>query len=149
MCTGVGRRRRHKPVAVSHRSLLTHGAVTSDFPAGRSGYARERYVDWYLETSGSDDVQLVQQEIGRYLYRHAEHGEAVPDAELVVSELVGNAARHTTGPVWVSLVWTARQPTLSVYDLSGPGSSWILACLTIYSRRADVACLSLTIWLIG
>ena len=44
----------------------------------------------------------------------------IADAELIVSEAVGNAIRHTGGPVWVSLSWTTERPVLQVYDI-GPG----------------------------
>ena len=45
---------------------------------------------------------------------------SIADAELIVSEAVGNAIRHTGGPVWVSLGWTSELPVLQVYDI-GPG----------------------------
>lgn len=77
-------------------------------------------MDWYLETTRREAVMEVQTEIGVYLRRHAEDPASVADAEVIVSEIVGNAARHASGPAWPSLVWTARQSVLTVYDL-GPG----------------------------
>ena len=77
-------------------------------------------VDWYLDRS--ELVGDLRRELGQYLERHAVAGsaEAIADAELIVSEAVGNALRHGAGPVWVSLGWSTELPELRVYDL-GPG----------------------------
>lgn len=77
-------------------------------------------MDWYLDRA--DLVSELRHEVGAFLGRHAEPGSerAVDDAELVVSEAVGNAIRHTGGPVWVSLAWTGEHPVLQVLDC-GPG----------------------------
>lgn len=76
-------------------------------------------VDWYLDRS--EQLSDLRHEISQYLSRHAvPDEEAIEDAELVVSEAVGNALRHTGGPVWVSLLWPAQSPVLTVYDI-GPG----------------------------
>ncbi|HMM95507.1 ATP-binding protein [Phycicoccus sp.] len=73
-------------------------------------------MDWYLDRA--EQLGDLRREIGRYLARHATADtEAVEDAELVVSEAVGNAMRHSTGPVWVSLRWTEQHPLLTVYDV--------------------------------
>lgn len=37
-----------------------------------------------------------------------------------MAELIGNAVRHASGPVWVSVAWTGARPELTVWDL-GPG----------------------------
>jgi anti-sigma regulatory factor (Ser/Thr protein kinase) len=77
-------------------------------------------VDWYLDRR--ELVGDLRRELTRYLARHAVPGSAdeIADAELIVSEAVGNAIRHTGGPVWVSLSWTTELPALKVYDI-GPG----------------------------
>jgi anti-sigma regulatory factor (Ser/Thr protein kinase) len=77
-------------------------------------------VDWYLDRA--DLVGDLRRELGQYLHRHAVPGsdDGIADAELIVSEAVGNAIRHTGGPVWVSLGWTSELPVLKVYDI-GPG----------------------------
>jgi anti-sigma regulatory factor (Ser/Thr protein kinase) len=77
-------------------------------------------VDWYLDRR--ELVGDLRRELGQYLERHAVPGSAdeISDAELIVSEAVGNAIRHTGGPVWVSLSWTTELPVLQVYDI-GPG----------------------------
>ncbi len=77
-------------------------------------------MDWYLDRR--ELVGDLRRELGRYLERHAEPGsdDQIADAELIVSEAVGNAIRHTGGPVWVSLSWSTALPVLQVYDI-GPG----------------------------
>ena len=77
-------------------------------------------MDWYLDRR--ELVGDLRREVTQYLERHAVPGstDEVADAELIVSEAVGNAMRHTAGPVWVSLSWTTKLPLLQVYDL-GPG----------------------------
>jgi anti-sigma regulatory factor (Ser/Thr protein kinase) len=77
-------------------------------------------MDWYLDRS--ELVGELRREISRYLRRHAVPGsdDRIADAELIVSEAVGNAVRHTGGPAWVSLAWSTELPVLQVYDI-GPG----------------------------
>lgn len=80
-------------------------------------------MDWYLDTAQAHTVAELQRDIGRYLRRHAADPATVPDAEVAVSELLGNVVRHAAGPAWVSLVWSGRQPALTVCDL---GSGFLL-----------------------
>ncbi len=77
-------------------------------------------MDWYLDRR--ELVGDLRREVTQYLERHAVPGsdEQIADAELIVSEAVGNAVRHTAGPVWVSLGWATELPVLQVYDI-GPG----------------------------
>lgn len=77
-------------------------------------------MDWYVDHAAH--VSELRHDVVRHLARHAAPGseEAVADAELILSEAVGNALRHTGGPAWVSLTWTSGMPVLRVYDL-GPG----------------------------
>ena len=51
------------------------------------------------------------------LYPYARTLTSEIAAELIVSEAVGNAIRHTGGPVWVSLAWSTERPVLRVYDI--------------------------------
>lgn len=77
-------------------------------------------MDWYLQ---ADDVAAgrdLRHEIVAYLARHAEPGADTADPELIVAELVANAAEHAGGPLWVSLTWGDEHPVLTVCDL-GPG----------------------------
>ena len=77
-------------------------------------------MDWYLDRG--ELVGDLRRELGQYLAaaRRARQRRRIADAELIVSEAVGNAIRHTGGPVWVSLGWTSELPVLQVYDI-GPG----------------------------
>jgi len=77
-------------------------------------------MDWFL--GGADQVGDFRRDLVRHLTRHAAPGsdDAIADARLVASEAVGNAVRHTGGPVWVSLTWTSELPVLQVFDI-GPG----------------------------
>jgi anti-sigma regulatory factor (Ser/Thr protein kinase) len=77
-------------------------------------------VDWYLPGGAPETVALLRRDLVAYLRRHGESGSDFDAAELLVAESVGNAVRHTAGPVWVSLTWRSTNPTMSVYDL-GPG----------------------------
>src|SRR3954471_4069280 len=77
-------------------------------------------MDWFL--GAADQVSDFRRELARYLSRHGAPGSdgAIADAKLVASEAVGNAIRHTGGPVWASLSWTTELPVLQVFDI-GPG----------------------------
>jgi anti-sigma regulatory factor (Ser/Thr protein kinase) len=77
-------------------------------------------VDWYLDSTDPHAVSELRREIRDYLVRHADSAEGLDGAEVVVSELLGNTARHAAGPVWVTLSWRAPAPTIVVRDL-GPG----------------------------
>jgi hypothetical protein len=74
-------------------------------------------MDWYLEPGEPQAVPALRRDLMAYLSRHSEPGSDLDAAELLIAEVVGNAARHTAGPVWVSLTWRDRNPVLSVYDL--------------------------------
>jgi anti-sigma regulatory factor (Ser/Thr protein kinase) len=76
-------------------------------------------VDWLLSPATAPGVRALRAELATYLRRHAREEDRVDDAELVVSELLSNAAEHAGGSVWVSLDWSAPQPVLTVHDL-GP-----------------------------
>lgn len=77
-------------------------------------------MDWYLPEGAPETVSLLRRDLVAYLRRHGEPRSDFDAAELLVAESVGNAVRHTEGPVWVSLTWRSTNPTMSVYDL-GPG----------------------------
>ncbi|MGN6635729.1 MAG: ATP-binding protein, partial [Oryzihumus sp.] len=77
-------------------------------------------MDWFLKADDAGAVGALRREVVAYLRRHGDAGSEVEDAELALSEVVGNAVRHSGGPVWVSLSWTQVQPVLTVRDL-GPG----------------------------
>ena len=77
-------------------------------------------MDWYLDRR--ELVGDLRREVTQYLERHAVPGsdDEIADAELIVSEAVGNAVRHTAGPVWVSLSWATSCPCCRSIDI-GPG----------------------------
>jgi anti-sigma regulatory factor (Ser/Thr protein kinase) len=77
-------------------------------------------VDWYLDSGDVAATSDLRREIRSYLERHAAAPGSVGDAELAVSELLANGARHATGPLWVSLRWSGARPVMTVADL-GPG----------------------------
>ncbi len=74
-------------------------------------------MDWYLPADAPEELQPLRQALVGYLRRHGEPGSDLDSAELLIAEAVGNAVRHTAGPVWVSLTWRGRHPRLSVYDM--------------------------------
>lgn len=76
-------------------------------------------MDWYLDGTDPAAVTWLRREFSDYLRRHATADSPVDDAVLTFAELLNNACEHATGPVWVSVDWTSRQPTLTVHDL-GP-----------------------------
>ncbi len=61
-----------------------------------------------------------------YLHRHGDPDGDFDAAELLIGEAVGNAIRHTSGPVWVSLLWRDRLPVLTVHDLGSKFDSTAL-----------------------
>lgn len=77
-------------------------------------------VDWYVDGANGDAVRVLRREFADYLGRHADGGSDVAAAELAFAEIVGNIARHATGPAWINLDWSAEAPVLTVHDL-GPG----------------------------
>ena len=91
----------------------------SDYAEGAVDCAgcQTRWMDWYLDSQQPEAVPLLRHEATAYLKRHAEDGSDLDSAELLLSEAVANAVRHASGPVWVSLSWLQRQPTLTVFDL--------------------------------
>ncbi len=80
-------------------------------------------MDWYVDSSDVERVSDLRREFAAYIKRHGAPGEDVAGAELAFSELITNAAQHATGPMWVSVDWTALTPIVSVYDL---GPSFVL-----------------------
>lgn len=79
-------------------------------------------MDWYAELNDHRAVAALRREVGQHLRRHGLGASDFAAADLVVSELVSNVARHAAGPAWVSLSWPGRRPVVTVYDL-GPGFS--------------------------
>ena len=76
-------------------------------------------MDWLLTPASEAAAAALRIELTAFLRRHAEESAEIGDAQLVVSELIGNAVHHAGGPVWVSLDWSQARPLLTVHDL-GP-----------------------------
>jgi anti-sigma regulatory factor (Ser/Thr protein kinase)/predicted ArsR family transcriptional regulator len=77
-------------------------------------------VDWYVDAEQVEAVSELRRAVDRYVRRLATPGSDVDGALLVFSEILTNALRHASGPAWVTLDWSAREPVLTVRDL-GPG----------------------------
>jgi len=77
-------------------------------------------MDWYVRGQDPRALTELRHRIRDYLTRHGEPGGGLSDAELVVQELLANAAEHAGGSFWVRLSWGTREPQLEVWDL-GPG----------------------------
>lgn len=77
-------------------------------------------MDWAVDSDNPGGMSALRAEITAYLRRHADDDARLDDCELVVSELISNAARHAAGPVWVGIDWSAARPTIRVADV-GPG----------------------------
>lgn len=77
-------------------------------------------MDWFFDGEDPEAVSALRREIAEYLRRHAADDAHLDEAEVVVSELLGNTARHAAGPVWAALGWPQEAPVLTVRDL-GPG----------------------------
>lgn len=76
-------------------------------------------MDWLLTPVTGAAAAALRTELTTFLRRHADDPAGIADAQIVISELVGNAVQHAGGPVWVSLDWSQAQPMLTVHDL-GP-----------------------------
>lgn len=74
-------------------------------------------MDWYLSSGSPAALPKLRREFTAYLDRHADPGSDLDAAELIFAEAVGNAVRHTDGPVWVTVTWADKSPTLEVFDL--------------------------------
>ncbi len=61
----------------------------------------------------------------------------------MVSELLANAYDHGTGPIWVTLDWTAERPLLSVHDL-GPAFE-----IGVVARPEQLARRGRGLWLVS
>lgn len=74
-------------------------------------------MDWFIGNPEPSSGTEIRHEVGDYLRRHAAPGEDLAAAILAFAEVVNNAIEHGDGPVWVSVDWTARTPTVTVTDL--------------------------------
>ncbi len=77
-------------------------------------------MDWMVASGDVSIVPVLREEATGYVRRHSAADSDVAGAEIVISELLTNAVVHASGPIWVSIDWTAQYPELRVADL-GPG----------------------------
>jgi len=77
-------------------------------------------MDLLFDATDPTAVGHLRRELLAYLRRHAAPDADLAGAELALSELLSNAARHAPGPAWVHVDWTASRPRVEVHDL-GPG----------------------------
>lgn len=77
-------------------------------------------MDWVIDTNNGGALRALRSEVVAYVERHAESNEGLDDVRLVISELIANCARHASGPLWLTIDWSAVEPVVSVADL-GPG----------------------------
>jgi serine phosphatase RsbU (regulator of sigma subunit)/anti-sigma regulatory factor (Ser/Thr protein kinase) len=73
-------------------------------------------VDWHVDTSERGSVRAVQAELGEVLRELGASESAVDDAELILTELIGNVVRHAPGKAQISLSSTAGHVRLAVED---------------------------------
>ncbi|HVL65089.1 MAG TPA: methanogen output domain 1-containing protein [Actinomycetota bacterium] len=74
-------------------------------------------MDWYFDSSDEQAFRALRDELLAYLTRHASDDADLFESQLIFEELVGNAVRHASGPVWVSVEWSGEHPVLTVHDL--------------------------------
>jgi len=77
-------------------------------------------MDWYMDGRQAEGISDLRREIVAYLGRHAAPDTDLDAAEIAISELLTNVARHAPGPAWVRIDWSALGARLDVDDL-GPG----------------------------
>ncbi len=72
--------------------------------------------------------------ISRYLRAYGSQTADYNSAELVIGELLGNAARHARGPIEIHISWNGEHPVLSMLD-QGPAYDPELATpMDVYSE---------------
>ena len=74
-------------------------------------------MDWILDSGDAAGATMLRREIAAYLRRHGEPDGDHVGAELVISELLANAVRHTAGLCWISVDWSKAEPILRACDL--------------------------------
>lgn len=75
---------------------------------------------------------MLRREMVRYLEDRVIERETLPEAEIVIGELISNAFRHSPGPICAELLWPdGVRPAVVVHD-AGP-------CFEVPARRRNVA----------
>ncbi|HEY3603036.1 MAG TPA: SpoIIE family protein phosphatase [Sporichthyaceae bacterium] len=73
-------------------------------------------MDWQVDTAERGSVRAMQAEVGVLLRDLGANESAVNDAELILTELIGNVVRHAPGKAQICLSAAAGQVLLTVED---------------------------------
>lgn len=72
---------------------------------------------WSAQMQGNDSATAIRREMIHYLELRVAEPESLPDAEIVIGELISNAFRHSPGPICADLVWPdGTRPAVVVHD---------------------------------
>jgi serine phosphatase RsbU (regulator of sigma subunit)/CHASE3 domain sensor protein/anti-sigma regulatory factor (Ser/Thr protein kinase) len=75
---------------------------------------------WNIDARIEKSARRVKRALLWHLGEIAAGGADLSESEVVVSELLGNVARHTPGPAEVTLEWKSGIATVSVFDRGRP-----------------------------
>lgn len=77
-------------------------------------------VCWTTESPDNNAATAIRRSMAIYLKGRINEREALPEAEIVIGELVANAVRHAPGPICADLEWRGEhRPVVVVHD-AGP-----------------------------
>jgi serine phosphatase RsbU (regulator of sigma subunit)/anti-sigma regulatory factor (Ser/Thr protein kinase) len=85
---------------------------------GQSALQPERVV-WTIDARSEKSARRVKRALLWHLGELAGAGADLSMSELILSEMLGNVARHTPGPAEVILEWSGETATIRVFD-EGP-----------------------------
>jgi anti-sigma regulatory factor (Ser/Thr protein kinase) len=72
---------------------------------------------WTAKSLEGSEATSIRRSIARYLAKRVRERNAVLEAEIVIGELLGNAARHAPGPICADVEWREDQcPVLLMHD---------------------------------
>jgi anti-sigma regulatory factor (Ser/Thr protein kinase) len=74
-------------------------------------------VCWTALTQDDNSATKIRREMLDYLESRVVERELLPEAEIVVGELIGNAFRHSPGPICADVLWAdGARPAVVVHD---------------------------------
>jgi anti-sigma regulatory factor (Ser/Thr protein kinase)/CHASE3 domain sensor protein len=73
-------------------------------------------ASWELDARVEESARRVKRAVLWHLGEVSEEGGDLSLSEMILSELIGNVARHTPGPAHVTLQWQGQTATLRVMD---------------------------------
>ncbi len=80
---------------------------------------------WRFHSSDPRTAQASRLELMKFVRRHADDGDALFTAELILGEILANTVEHAPGLVEVHIDWTGPKPVVRVLD-TGPGLQTVL-----------------------